>query len=242
VVRFLLLLVVAAAFLAPGAAAQDVCPSQVDPRERCDDAASACVATSGFESVSVRAQGRGLRLGFKRARARRVTVDVFQHSAGHRVLGNRRVAHFTGRRKAVVWRGRRGGAGLYSARFTMKLPGGLRDVRRVALVRRGGTFSKRPAFYRRASCGALSSYKLERPAFGARGLGIAFRLGAPARVTVVVRRAGKTVRTFKARSGVPERTYRLRFRVRRRGDYVVRLSARPASGRVVRARLTARRL
>jgi hypothetical protein len=53
VLRFLLLLAVLAAtvVLAPAAAAQDVCPSQVDPRERCDDAASACVATSGFKSV-----------------------------------------------------------------------------------------------------------------------------------------------------------------------------------------------
>lgn len=241
---FLLLAFAGAAAAAPGAGAQDVCPSQVDPRERCDDegGAAACVATSGFKSVSARARGRGLRLGFTRRRARRVTVDVFQHSAGRRVLGNRRVARFTGRRMAVVWGGRRGSAGLYSARFTMKLPAGLRDVRRVALRRAGGRFTRRPSFYRRASCGAVTSFKLERPAFARRGLGIAFRLGAPARVTVTVRRRGKTVRRFKARAGVADRTYRLRLRSARRGDHVVRLIARQASGRVVRAKLTSRRL
>ncbi len=239
--RFLLLLAALAASLAlaPTASAQDVCPSQVDPRERCDDSAVACAATSGFKSVSVRARGRGLRLGFRRARARRVAIDVFQHSSGRRVLGNRRVARF---KRAVLWNGRRGGDGLYSVRFTMKLPRGLRDVRRVALVRRGGRFSKRPAFYRRESCGALSSFKLERPAFGRRGLGVAFRLGSPARVTVDVRRGGTRVKRFVVKSGVAERTYRLRLKARRRGDYVVRLSARLASGRVVRARLTSRRL
>ena len=241
--RFLLLLlaVAGAAVVVPAAGARDVCPSQVDPRERCDEAV-ACVPTSGFKSVAVKARGRGLRLGFKRARARRVTVDVFQHSAGRRVLGNRRVAHFTGRRRAVAWRGRRGSAGLYSARFTMQLPGGLRDVRRVALRRAGGRFAPRPSFYRRASCGAVTSFKLERPAFARRGLGIAFRLGTPARVTVTVRRGGKTVRRFKARAGVAGRTYRLRLRSARRGDHVVRLSARLASGRTVRAKLTSRRL
>ena len=241
-VRFLFLLLALGAALAPSAGAQDVCAAQdpVDPRERCDDEGAArCVATSGFKSVSARARGRGLRLGFTRRRARRVTVDVFQHSAGRRVLGNRRVARFT---KAVVWRGRRGSDGLYSARFTMKLPGRLRDVRRVALRRAGGRFTRRPAFYRRASCGAVTSFKLERPAFARRGLGIAFRLGTPARVTVTVRRGGKTVRRFKARAGVAGRTYRLRLRSARRGDHVVRLSARLASGRVVRARLTSRRL
>ena len=97
-----------------------------------------------------------------------MTVDVFQHSAGRRVLGERRVAHFPGRRRGVRWRGRGASDGLFSARFVMRLPGGLRDVRRVALVRRDGRFARRPAFYRRASCGLLSSFKLERPAFGGR--------------------------------------------------------------------------
>ncbi len=154
----------------------------------------------------MRARGAGLRLGFRRARARRVTVDVFQHSAGRRVLGERRVAHFGARRRGVRWNGRGATDGLFSARFVDGAAGGLRDVRRVALVRRGGRFARRPAFYRRASCGPLSSFKLERPAFGGRrnrSLGIAFRLSRAARVTVVVRRRGGPCGASGPRSAAP---------------------------------------
>ena len=129
----------------------------------------------------------------------------------------------------------------------MRLPGGVRDVRRVALRRRDGRFSRRPAFYRRASCGLLTSFKLERPAFGGRGgqsLGIALRLSEPARVTVAVRRAGKTERRLGTADRAPDFTHRLRVGAKRlrRGDHVVRLTIRTASGRVLRARLVARRL
>ena len=134
-VRFLLA-VLLALVLAPSAHAQSVCASQepdpVDPRERCDEPPAACKATSGFGSVAAKPRGKGLALRFTRRRARRVTIDVFQHSAGRRVLGERRVAHFGPRRRGVRWKGRRGGDGLYSARFTMRLPGGVRDVRRRA--------------------------------------------------------------------------------------------------------------
>ena len=68
---------------------------------------AACAASAGFRSVSVRPRGRGLRFGFRRRGSRGVTVDVFQSSIGRRVLGNRRIARFTGRRKAFTWRGRR---------------------------------------------------------------------------------------------------------------------------------------
>jgi hypothetical protein len=167
------------------------------------------------------------------------------------VLGERRVARFAGRRRGVTWSGSsrrvRVRDGLFSARFVMRLPGGARDVRRIALRRRDGRFSRRPAYYRRASCGALTSFKLERPAFGGRrnrSLGIAFRLGQAARVTVTLRRAGRTVRRLGTARRGARVTHRLRVGSERlgRGDHVVRLTARLASGRVVRARLTSRRL
>lgn len=246
-----LIALLAALLLGPPAHAQGACaaqePDPVDPRERCDQPpAAGCAPSSGLRSVSVRPRGAGLRLGFRRARARRVTVDVFQHSAGRRVLGERRVAHFGARRRGVRWNGRGATDGLFSARFVMALPGGLRDVRRVALVRRDGRFARRPAFYRRASCGLLSSFKLERPAFGGRrnrSLGIAFRLSRAARVTVVVRRAGRTVRrlgTAQRGAGV---THRLRLGSERlrRGDHVVRVIVRRGT-RTLRAKLTARKL
>ena len=249
--RALLSVLLLALLLAPSAHAQSVCaaqePDPVDPRERCDEAPAArCAPSSGFRSVSARPRADGLRLGFRRARARRVTVDVFQHSAGRRVLGERRVAHFRARRRSLTWNGRRGSDGLYSARFVMALPGGLRDVRRVALVRRGGRFARRPAFYRRVSCGLLSSFKLERPAFGGRrnrSLGIAFRLTRAARVTVVVRRGGKVVRRLGSAQRGAGVTHRLRLGSERlrRGDHVVQLTVRRGT-RTLRARLTAARL
>jgi len=70
------------------------------------------------------------------------------------------------------------------------------DVFRAALRRAGGRFATRPAFYRRASCGLLTSYKLSSAAFGGRGgnrLGIAFRLGQRARVQVSVLRGTRRV-------------------------------------------------
>ena len=122
----------------------------------------------------------------------------------------------------------------------MRLPGGLRDVRRVALVRRDGRFARRPAFYRRASCGLLSSFKLERPAFGGRrnrSLGIAFRLSRAARVTVVVRRGGTVVRRLGTAQRGAGLTHRLRLGSERlrRGDHVVSLTVRPARGRCGRS-------
>ena len=62
--------------LVPSAHAQSVCAAQepppVDPRERCDEApAASCAPSSGFRSVSARPRANGLRLGFRRARARR---------------------------------------------------------------------------------------------------------------------------------------------------------------------------
>ena len=97
-----------------------------------------------------------------------MSVDVFQSSIGRRILGNRRIAHFTGRRRAFRWGGRGARGGQLFARLRTVAPGGRADVRRVALVRRGGRFHRRPAFYRRASCGAIASFKLERPVFGGR--------------------------------------------------------------------------
>ena len=118
----------------------------VDPRERCEDEArggAACAPTSGFRSVSARPRGRraAARL-HARARARRVTVDVFQHSAGRRVLGERRVARFRGRRRGVTWRGRRGGDGLLlGALHDARCPAGCATSAASRCGARGGRFA-----------------------------------------------------------------------------------------------------
>jgi len=138
------------------------------------------------------------------------------------------------------------GDGYYFARVAVRAADGRLDVRRVSLVRRNGRFRLRPAFYRRASCGTVASFKLERNVFGGRtnrALGIAFNLTQRARVTVEVLRGRRVVKRFGPtayRSGV---THRLRLPSKglRRGDYKVRLTAVDGGRRTV-ATLTTRRL
>ena len=67
----------------------------------------ACAAnTIGLRSVSAARRGGGVRFGFRRFAGRPVQIDVFQVSQGRRVIGERLVARFKARRKAVTWNGR----------------------------------------------------------------------------------------------------------------------------------------
>ena len=133
------------------------------------------------------------------------------------MLGERLVARFSNRRSSFTWngrgnRGRRLTDGIYFARYQMRFATNrLRDFRRITLAREGGRWSKRPQFYKAASCGLLSSYKLTRPVFGGTGrrpLGIAYRLSRPGRVTVEVLRGTRRVQRFATRSRRASRTYR----------------------------------
>jgi hypothetical protein len=138
------------------------------------------------------------------------------------------------------------GDGLYFARFRIRSANGRTDYRRTALRLQDGRFSSRPAFYRRASCGLLTSYKLSSAAFGGRagrGLGIAFRLLRRARVQVTVLRGARVVRSFPAGRFRADRVKRLRLGAAglERGDYRVRLRAVRGQRRVT-AVLVARRL
>ena len=214
-----------------GACAQgDPVVPRNDCRESAPQTLERCEATTqSFRTVSARPSGRrGLRFAFTRRVDRPVTVDVFQVSAGRRVLGQRRVARFTRRTGAFRWSGRRGSDGLYFARFSIRDERGRLDERRVALVRRNGRFAPRPSFYRRTSCATLTSFKLERPAFGGsrnRALGIAFRLAREGRVTVEVLRGRRVVRRFGTTTRRARVTHRLRLAPERlpRGTYTVRL-------------------
>ena len=209
----------------------------------------ACAAnTIGLRSVSAARRGGGVRFGFKRFANRPVQIDVFQVSQGRRVIGERLVARFKARRKAVTWNGRGAkGDGLYFARYRMKTRNGKgTEFRRIALQRRNGRFSRRPDFYRRSTCDLLPSYKLERAAFGGRSgtpLRIAFRVAARSRTQVTVLRGTKVVKRFKARTSAPRRTHRLKLASRklRRGDYRVRITVGRGKGRVV-STLVSRRL
>ena len=65
----------------------------------------------------------------------RATVEVFQASVGSRVVGNRRIARFTGRGRSFTWSGRRARDGVLFARFRVRVAKGVSDVRRVTLRR-----------------------------------------------------------------------------------------------------------
>ena len=56
-----------------------------------------CADAAGFRSVATQPSRSALRLRFERAVRRPVTVDVFQQSAGRRVVGESLVARFTRR-------------------------------------------------------------------------------------------------------------------------------------------------
>ncbi|HEX8084131.1 MAG TPA: hypothetical protein VF529_07545 [Solirubrobacteraceae bacterium] len=215
-------------------------------------AAGGCASSTAFEDVRVRPRGRGLAFSFRRRGSARVTVDLFRASRGRRV-GDRRVKRFAGTTGSFRWNGRRGGRGrrvrdgFYHARFTTTTPSGGRDVRRVALRRRGGKWRLRPQFYRRTPCQLVETFKLSRPVFGGvrgTGLGVTFRLNQQANVEITARQRGRVVARIPGRSYIAGRTIRLRFsapRIPRRGDVKVTMVATRA-GRTTTQSLVARKL
>ncbi len=209
---------------------------------------SACAATAGFARARVRARARALRItGRPRGGARRPVADVFRVSAGRRVLREHRVARVRLRGGRAALRARRLPRGVFFVRLRTRAANGRADVRRFTFERRGGRLRARPDHYRRASCGALPSFKLERPVFGGTNfvpLRIALRVRDRSRVGVRVTRGRATVRRFAARTVRPGRTLRLLVPAARtaRGDHRVRVTVRPRSGGRVTAVLTSRRL
>ena len=213
--------------------------------------ARSCRAAIGFARVGARRAGRRrVRIEAAPIGDRRFAVDVFQQSRGRTVIGNRRVARFRGRRGSFTWRAERSRAkdGVFIVRFRMGLRSGRVDTRRLVLVRRNGRWSRVRDYYRRNSCGTLSSFKLERPVFGGRqnrALGIAFRVATSSRVGVVVKRRGKVVRRYRARVRRGRLTHRLRLASEglKRGTHRVTIRVKPRNGRApVRASLVAKRL
>jgi hypothetical protein len=209
---------------------------------------SACASRAGFRSVRMRPRGGRLRVAFSRRVARPVTVEVFRNSRGRRVLGNRRVARFTGRTRSFTWRarGRRIGDGVYTVRLRIRV-GGRTDVRRHVVERRRGRFRARGGFERRRTCAALPFFRAPLPVFGGtnrRALSLSYRLNTARRVRVTVLRGGRTVRRFKPRARRAGRTYRLRIPARRlrRGSYRVRLTHSRPRTRTQRYTINVQRL
>jgi hypothetical protein len=211
-----------------------------------------CVSPTAFDRVARARVAAGLAFSFERRGTAPVTVDLFRAATGRRI-GDRLVKRFADKTGAFRWNGRRGDRGkrvrdgFYHARFITRTPAnGGRDVRRVALVRRGGTWRLRPQYYRRIPCGLAETFKLTRPVFGGTRrtpLGVSFRLNQQADVAIEVRRRGKVVARVPGRSYPAGRTIRLRIAASDvpRGDVTVVMRA-TRTGRSSTQRLGARRL
>src|SRR3954464_2236657 len=171
--------------------------------------APACKASAGFLRAAARPyrhidHGRaenGLRFSISRRTKRPFEVAVVRQARGRHLTRNRTVARFTARTRSFVWSGEGASGGWYVVRFRMPLKGGGSDVRRVALRRVHGKFVRRPASYLKDNCGALKSFKLQRPVFGGanhRALKITYKLprGVDS-VRVVASAHGKLLRRFK---------------------------------------------
>ena len=228
-------------------------PPRPRPPEGRPPDATVCATTAAFRSVGAQPRGRRVRLSFAQRSGGSVGVDVFQTSIGRRVVRERLIARFAKRPASFTWDGRANRAGrsatdgFYFVRFRTRGDDGSTDVRRIALRRLRGRWSRRPAFAaRRSSCDVIEAFKLERPVFGGRTqrpLRIAYRLARQADVTIAVLRGRRVVRRISANDRPAGATNRLRFAARglRRGDYRVRLTATRAGARSVRL-LVSRRL
>ena len=209
-----------------------------------------CARTSGFDKVGVGPRGRALTFAFETRGGAKATIDLFQQSAGRRIIGERRVKAFGTRSGTFRWngRGKRLRAGYYFARFRSKAADGSTDTRRIPLVFSGKRWRLASPFDFRRACGLVDAFKLERPVFGGArntaALHMSFRLSTGANVEVTVRKGRKVVKRFKSKAYAPGRTHRLRFAPKGRsgrGQHTVTLRAsRP--GQTSEVVLSARRL
>lgn len=195
------------------------------------DCRSACLATTKIPRATVSRRARGLRVNL----SRRARVDLLRFATARRVIKPRRVKSFGARRRSFNAR-LAPPAGTYVVRFRSG-----RERRLVVVRRSGGRFRARPTYVRAKSCDFLSAFRLTAPAFSSKGVRIGYRLAQPARVSVVVRRGRRIVKRYRTRRRAPGRTFRMRFKARRRGVYRVTIRARGAT-RTVRATVGAERL
>ena len=187
-----------------GFAGTDECRAQagggdVEARLGCSGAPTACAANAGFARAAAVPAGRRVRLRFTRRVKTGATVEVFQSSAGGRILGERRIARFTKRKRSFTWDGRRARDGYLFVRFRVRAAGGT-DVRRSVLVRRGGRFAGgRPSTGARAARRSSSSSSSARCSAGARNrsLGIAYR------VAIALARVGRRAPRQEGRATLP---------------------------------------
>jgi hypothetical protein len=207
----------------------------------------------GLRGVGVKPKGRGARIAFtRRAGTKRVRVDVFQDAHGRTVPKRGvRVAHFS-RTEGFTWngratiKGRHVRDGILFVRLKAPARHGL-DIRRFVLRRSGARLHRRPPHARHPRCSGLIRYfALTRPAFGGRAgrtLRAVVQPGRRARVSFTLRRRGKVVRRYAARTVRAGTIVRRTVKPKglRRGD--IRITTTVRAGKTKRtATRTTRRL
>jgi hypothetical protein len=197
-----------------------------------------CKASAGFLKATASGHRGGIRFTVSRRTKRPFEVAVVQQARGSKLVRNRNVALFKNRTRSFDWSGKGAPEGWYVVRFRMALKGGGSDVRRISMRRARGRFGRRPPSHLKDNCGALKSFKLQRPVFGgagARGLKISYELPRGVdRVDVVASARGRVLRRFKGEGADAGREYRLLLaakRIKRGTDVQVRITVVRAGSR-----------
>jgi hypothetical protein len=205
----------------PGEAETGKTPGTAGTPPAAGSGAPACKASAGFLRAAAKPYRHvdhgqaenGLRFAISRRTKRPFEVAVVRQARGRHLTRNHTVARFAARTRSFVWSGGAVADGWYVVRFRMPLQGGGSDVRRIAVRRAGGRFVRRPASYLKDNCGALQSFKLQRPVFGGaghRGLKITYKLprGVDS-VKVTASAHGRVLQRFKGTGADAGRFYRL---------------------------------
>jgi hypothetical protein len=200
--------------------------------------APVCKASAGFLRASASGKGRGIRFTVSRRTKRPFEVAVVQQARGSKLVRNHSTALFKNRTRSFTWSGKGASEGWYVVRFRMTLKGGASDVRRISMRRTGGRFVRRPPSHLKDNCGALKSFKLQRPVFGgagARALKISYELprGVDS-VNVVASARGRVLRRFSGEGSDAGHEYRLLLpagKIKRGTDVQVRITIVRAGSR-----------
>jgi hypothetical protein len=172
------------------------------PTAQASNSIVACqsAADTGFSSVKVSRAGKGLRIqGTARGGNGAFIAEIFQATKGRKAIKPRKVASFTVTGGSHSWNGKptkgKLGAGTYYVQLRARGTGSREDVRGVALTRSKKSFKVRKAFQRADTCGEISRFALESPAFGPkRSLTAAFALTRAGKATIEVYKGKKRVK------------------------------------------------
>ena len=202
-----------------------------DPGLRAQNSVVACEssADTGFTALKVTRAGTGLKFeGGSRGPSSSFLAEVFQVTKGRKAIKPKRLARFTVN-GSFTWRPKgKLRAGTYFARMTARGSGARPDVRSVGLERRGSRFVGRKPFQRPDTCGEISLFRLDSPAFGPeRKLTAAFTLTKPGKATIEVYRGKKRVKRIKKTVKSANRLQKVAIAPKRlrRGEYRVVLRA-----------------